>query len=470
MSVQSAVRDLLHERGPLTLDELVTLTVEQGAVVSKKPKQTIRTAVAAEPMIEPGADDRYVYFPRFTAGACVRVPMVGARPDDGLLAITPEASALLWPAYSYGADGKTPKISLEHGPTVQVKIDFRRPDQLQTFVPVPEEFWRWWEEQPEVAALLLCCVDGEAGSFTTCALIDDESQREEAAARDAEIRKAVAAIMHRSRTIQIVQLARRLIARGIYHHGPTPRPLVDVLFQPGSPLIWEFNGIAYRPDITPAMQRLFRHRLGAGLAEAQVLMRMARKMASEGALEDELDEELDESDEELDESDYEVEQLGDEVEEEETWPEPLPLPVGAEQQGYRPRVGLRWKPTVWREVEIRGDQTLHDLHRVIQHAFGWEDDHLYAFYLSGKRNDALTEVGASTSFGASEPPVASEVALAHLELKRGQKLLYLFDFGDNLEHDIQYLGPFEPESTATYPRVTEVHGKAPAQYRNNWGE
>ncbi len=449
MSVTSAVRDLLHDRGPLTLDELVALTVEQGDVVSKNPKQTVRTALAYQSMIEPGADTSYVYFPRFIAGACVRLPMDRARPDDGLLAIPPEASALLWPEDAYGARGKTPKLSLEDGPTIRVKSKYRRPDQLQTFARVPEEFWRWWAEQPEVGALLLCCVDGEARTCTARALIEDESQREEAVARDAEIRKAAAAVMHRTRTIKIVGLARRLLARGIYHHGPAPGPLADVLFQPGSPFIWGFHGIAYRPDITPPMQRLFRHRLAAGLAEGRASMRMDRQLVSGGALEEDLDDEW--------------EELGDEVEEPQ--PEPLPLLDGAEQQGYRLRVRLHWTPTVWREVEMRGDHTLEDLHFVIRHAFGWDNDHLHAFYLSGKRHDTLTEVGPYSSIGGQGPPFTREVALAHLELKRGQKLLYLFDFGDNLEHDIQYLGAFKPERDTTYPRVTEVHGKAPAQYR-----
>jgi len=445
MSAISAVRDLLRERGPLTTDELVTLAVEQGEVVSKNPKQTIRTAVAHQSMIEPGVDTSYVYFPRFIAGACVRLPMDSSAPDGELLAITPEASALLWPARSYGTSGNTPHVALERGPTIQVESDLRWPDQLQTFARVPEEFWRWWAEQPEVGALLLCCVDGEARTCTARALIEDESQREEAVARDAEIRKAVAAIMHRTRTIQIVQLARRLLARGIYHHGPAPGPLADVLFQPGSPFIWGFHGIAYRPDITPPMQRLLRHRLAAGLAEGQASMRMDRQLLSKGADNEELDE------------------LGDEVEEPQ--PEPLPLLDGAEQQGYRLRVRLHWKPTVWREVEMRGDHTLEDLHSIIRHAFGWDNDHLHAFYLSGKRHDSLTEVGAYSSFGGQGPPFSREVALAHLELKRGQKLLYLFDFGANLEHDIEYFGAFKLERDTTYPRVTEVHGKAPARYR-----
>ncbi len=207
MSVTSAVRDLLHDRGPLTLDELVALTVEQGTVVGKKSRQTIRTALLYQPIIEPGADTSYVYFSRFIGGPFVRMPMDRARPGDGLLAITPEASALLWPEDAYGARGKSPKLSLQDGPTIQVKSKYRRPDQLQMFARVPQEFWRWWAEQPEVGAHLLCCVDGEAGKFTVRALIEDEAQREEAVARDSEIRKAAAAIMHRTRTIQIVGLA-----------------------------------------------------------------------------------------------------------------------------------------------------------------------------------------------------------------------------------------------------------------------
>ncbi len=89
MSAQSAVRDLLREHGPLTIDELVALVMDQGGVVAKNPKQTIRHAVAAEPMIEPGTDYRYVYFPRFIAGACVRLPVDRSAPDGELLAITP---------------------------------------------------------------------------------------------------------------------------------------------------------------------------------------------------------------------------------------------------------------------------------------------------------------------------------------------------------------------------------------------
>lgn len=160
--------------------------------------------------------------------------------------------------------------------------------------------------------------------------------------------------------------------------------------------------------------------------------------------------------------------------EEEEWdiPEPLPLPVGGERQGYRLRVRLAWQSKIWRDLDIPGDQTLEELHLVIQHVFGWDNDHLYAFYLSGKAHDMLTEVGGTTGFGQWEFPLASEVVLAHLELKAGQKFLYLFDFGDDLRHDIEVIDTFPPQEGETYPRVVDFHGEAPPQYPewNEWGE
>src|SRR5215211_9457258 len=39
---------------------------------------------------------------------------------------------------------------------------------------------------------------------------------------------------------------------------------------------------------------------------------------------------------------------------------------------------------IWREIELRTDQTLADLGRLIPPAFGFDDDHLWSFFLSGK--------------------------------------------------------------------------------------
>lgn len=43
-------------------------------------------------------------------------------------------------------------------------------------------------------------------------------------------------------------------------------------------------------------------------------------------------------------------------------------------------------PNVWRSVELLEIQTLNDLHLMIQQTFGWQNDHLYAFYLKTPGN------------------------------------------------------------------------------------
>ena len=37
------------------------------------------------------------------------------------------------------------------------------------------------------------------------------------------------------------------------------------------------------------------------------------------------------------------------------------------------------EPAIWRQVEIRGSLTLHQVHQVLQAAFGWDDAHLHRF-------------------------------------------------------------------------------------------
>src|SRR5260221_13116313 len=48
------------------------------------------------------------------------------------------------------------------------------------------------------------------------------------------------------------------------------------------------------------------------------------------------------------------------------------------------RASLDGFPGVDRDVAVRSNQTLVALHRVLQQAFGWDDDHLYSFWLDGE--------------------------------------------------------------------------------------
>ncbi|GEM_PF-580715 len=119
---------------------------------------------------------------------------------------------------------------------------------------------------------------------------------------------------------------------------------------------------------------------------------------------------------------------------------------------------------IWRRIELSGDQTLDDLHNAIQEAFGWDDDHLYAFFMN---NRAWSEKDAYYSpRDEDEQKIASQIRLHDLKLRTGKKFMYLFDFGDELRHTVLVeavvRNGVQPEET--YPRIVERHGENVQQY------
>lgn len=131
---------------------------------------------------------------------------------------------------------------------------------------------------------------------------------------------------------------------------------------------------------------------------------------------------------------------------------------------FRFQVKLDWRPTTWRRIEMSGDQTLHNLHQAIQAAFGWDDDHLYSFFLSGKAWDSKTEYTRVPADRGERR--ASEFRLAWLPLKPRQQFLYLFDFGDELRHVVKVEAIVQGgvEAGVIYPRVTAREGENEPQY------
>jgi Plasmid pRiA4b ORF-3-like protein len=179
-------------------------------------------------------------------------------------------------------------------------------------------------------------------------------------------------------------------------------------------------------------------------------------------------------------------------------------------------------------VKLRGDRatrtiaaapenTLADLHYAIQHAFDWDADHLYSFFMNGKRYDEQYEIGCPElgddwQFGAiqmmtigpdgalvlvegaqagEDMPEGEEhdedsgeadldggeedgalyttnVQLGALGLVPKHSFLYYFDFGDSHEFDVKVLA-LVPRDAGDYPRLVEAKGEAPRQY-HSWDD
>lgn len=129
---------------------------------------------------------------------------------------------------------------------------------------------------------------------------------------------------------------------------------------------------------------------------------------------------------------------------------------------YTFKVSLKESPRVWRKIEIKGSQTLHNLHKAIFKAYERYDEHLYAFFLSNKPWDKLSEYGLPHP--ESDAKDAKRTRIGSLDLKPKKSFLYLFDFGDKWWHSVQLLSIRQGEPKGRYPRVVESRGESPAQY------
>lgn len=133
----------------------------------------------------------------------------------------------------------------------------------------------------------------------------------------------------------------------------------------------------------------------------------------------------------------------------------------------RRRVGrtfLKTKSGVSRLIQIRGDQTLEDLHNAIFAAFDREDEHLYEFQLGRGPQDRQGPTYGPDRIGDDQGGAAGETTLDSLGLRVGRSFGYLFDFGDNWWHQINVAATAEAVPTGVFPRVIKRVGSSPPQY------
>jgi hypothetical protein len=120
-----------------------------------------------------------------------------------------------------------------------------------------------------------------------------------------------------------------------------------------------------------------------------------------------------------------------------------------------------------RAIEIRGDQTLEQLHYAIFQAYDRWDEHLYEFQFGKRPFDR-----DGPNYAAPDPPPrkkgcgnARAARLDDLDLKPDRTFGYWFDFGDDWYHQVRVERIEAAIPTVTYPRVIRRVGKSPPQYQ-----
>jgi len=143
------------------------------------------------------------------------------------------------------------------------------------------------------------------------------------------------------------------------------------------------------------------------------------------------------------------------------------------KQAYVFKAQLVGHRGVRRTIAMRGDQSLADLSDALQAAFEWYDEHLYSFWLSGEfwERDGTeythpfhaAETGPLAAFGVGPAPTSAVTSLDRLGLEAGQRIAYVFDFGDEWRLRLT-LSEIKADDGQSYPLLIDSAGTAPPQY------
>jgi hypothetical protein len=119
-----------------------------------------------------------------------------------------------------------------------------------------------------------------------------------------------------------------------------------------------------------------------------------------------------------------------------------------------------------RRIAIPADQSLDALASIILKAVEFDHDHLYRFSYQN-RFGAVESVYHPFM---DEGPWTSEVLVGDVPLRIGQKMTYLYDFGDCWEFEVS-LEQVDAEMVIEDAVVLEAHGQPPEQYPtwDEWG-
>jgi hypothetical protein len=125
---------------------------------------------------------------------------------------------------------------------------------------------------------------------------------------------------------------------------------------------------------------------------------------------------------------------------------------------YRFKVSLGFDSPIWRVIEIEARQTFADFDIAIRKAFGHDSfDHMGGFWRlipRGKSQKKFREIEIGDVNPLGEG-TAADLYVGGMDLKPGDVLKYVYDFGDWVEHEIRFEAISTIETGKAYPVLVD---------------
>lgn len=121
---------------------------------------------------------------------------------------------------------------------------------------------------------------------------------------------------------------------------------------------------------------------------------------------------------------------------------------------------LKISPAIWRRVLVPSNQSLADLHHILQIVMGWDDSHLHRFLIHGKTLGISREGGL---WFRSDP---KQMRLSDMHLRIKERFVYEYDFEAFWQHQIRLEKILPFSSSKTYPACIGGARQAPPEWCN----
>lgn len=117
------------------------------------------------------------------------------------------------------------------------------------------------------------------------------------------------------------------------------------------------------------------------------------------------------------------------------------------------KASFPYRKGLWRRLELLGSNTLADFDGLMHTAFEHDYDHLSEFRVKPKDRGKRARWEGFGPHNPFEGSAADDIQITQLGLEMGDRMNYVYDFGDWVEHDL-VLETIQPrEAEIEYPRV-----------------
>jgi hypothetical protein len=416
---------------PLTVDDIMARVDEIMPISTRNPKSTIRNAVTQSRLIVNTGGGRYGWKLRVINGSLLRHSLTPFELSERRLIWDFDVHDALWPenfaAQKYRTD-RDPLVVLPNGTAIELTQQMYAPGVWGS--EATAAFWTWLEQEDARAgdSLLFQVVDGVARRYAVSYEPWGDRDEKMIRQRNEALAEITLQMEYRPYGAAPWEITSHLLAIGFYK-DPVPPDAISEVWENE---VYDIDDEEWEDIDGPGADELF-----------ELIQPLFNDIFADAY-------------------DFETPDLPSEYEPGEgRRPRPSEKARAGEARIYTFRVMHRAYPHVWRDIELADDQTLEDLHLSIQDAYGWDDDHLYSFFLSGHAWDRESEVGSPWSDSVLH---THQVQIGDLKLEEGRRFLYLFDYGDGHEFDVILQSIRAAGASGRYPRIVNKKGKAPPQY------